>query len=90
MGRFTAQAEFVLKRRIDSGESVAEARHRIQTGCERRIAERKDAIEEVLHRFSGNPPEEWRAVIGNEEHFIALEKEWMREFDNFKDDDFAN
>lgn len=88
MGRFADQASIVLRNRVVMGATVPEAKRYLQTRCLRSIAEREDAIAEVSRRFGGSIPEEYRQAIVNEEHFIALELEWMREFDNFKDDHF--
>jgi hypothetical protein len=89
MGRFASQAAAILKRRVESGDSIAEAKRHAQTRFLRAVAERESAIADVLHRFAGDPPPEYRTQLSNEEQFITLEKEMMRELEDIKEDQLA-
>lgn len=84
MGRFAKYAQKVLKDKMAAEqESAEDAARSIQTRCQEKIDEREDAIDEIK-RIHGDPPEpaEWQQVIGNEQYYIALEREWSAEFGN--------
>jgi hypothetical protein len=81
MGRFVDHAKKVLDQKVQGGKKVNDVIHEIQIASAKAIKERDEAIKVIVDRFEGNPPAEWHKVIGNEDYFKALEREWSEEFE---------
>ena len=83
MGRFATPARTALIERIDA-ECIAaeEAAGLLQSEAQHAVRERQRTIQRIRHVFGDPPaPLDWQKAIENEYFFIALEREWMEEFE---------